>query len=202
MQGLEAIDIDGDGVIDEAELHITQALAHGAVDGDRHDLEAARGARGRGGFQLAGRREMLRRFWHTNRDKMWAIEPRLRDMPLNSAVDHLMHQCDQQYAGDFATLLRNLEHGARELGCAEQMALRPPEPTAGVAARRWRADGAPARLETYRAPESRLQEQHALGHDGYETARRKQRETSLFTWTFALPRRYSASMGHITVPNR
>ena len=31
--------------------------------------------------------------------------------------------------------------------------------------------------ETYRAPESRLQEQHALGHDGYETARRKQRET-------------------------
>ena len=161
MQGLEAIDIDGDGVIDEAELHITQALAHGAVDGDCHDLEAARDAAGRERLQLAGRREMLRRFWHTNRDKMWAIEPRLRDMPLNSAVDHLMHQCDQQYAGDFATLLRNLEHDARELrlrsSVGAQMALRPPE--------------------TYRAPESRLQEQHALGHDGYETARRKQRET-------------------------
>ena len=74
---------------------------------------------------------------------------------------HLMHQCDQQYAGDFATLLRNLEHDARELrlrsSVGAQMALRPPE--------------------TYRAPESRLQEQHALGHDGYETARRKQRET-------------------------
>jgi hypothetical protein len=103
--------------------------------------------------QLDGRKEMLRRFWHGNKDQVWAIEPSLRGQPLNDSVKHLMRVCDERYGGDFATMLRNLEHDARELrlrsSVGAQQVLRP-------------------------AVTARVKDSEAF--DGYATARRKQEE--------------------------
>jgi hypothetical protein len=78
----------------------------------------------------AGRREMVRRYWHDNRDHLWCIDPNLRGKGITDSIDTLMNTCEDKYNGNFALMMRNLHHDAVQLrqqsSVQTQMVVRPP----------------------------------------------------------------------------
>ena len=77
-----------------------------------------------------GRREMVRRYWHDNRDHLWCIDPNLRGKGIGDSIDTLMNTCEDKYNGNFALMMRNLHHDAVQLkqqsSVQTQMVVRPP----------------------------------------------------------------------------
>ena len=100
---------------------------------------------------VQGRRELLRIFWHENRDVLWSIDPSLKGLSVRDSVDHLLRECDSAYEGNFAAMIRNLRHDAMNVhlrsSVQAQMVLRPSTTRVG-----------------------------SVEMDGYQTARRKQEE--------------------------
>uniref|UniRef100_A0A7S2CDI7 EF-hand domain-containing protein n=1 Tax=Florenciella parvula TaxID=236787 RepID=A0A7S2CDI7_9STRA len=146
-EGIEAFDIDGDGTIDESEVLISSFMkneheAHnptwedpmwggdGATDHVPLKLTARSKERKQQQKIDAGRREMVRRYWHDNRDHLWCIDPNLRGKGITDSIDTLMNTCEDKYNGNFALMMRNLHHDAVQLrqqsSVQTQMVVRPP----------------------------------------------------------------------------
>mmetsp|Transcript_91635 Transcript_91635/g.261934 ORF Transcript_91635/g.261934 Transcript_91635/m.261934 type:complete len:269 (-) Transcript_91635:52-858(-) len=146
-EGIEAFDIDGDGTIDESEVLISSFMkneheAHNPTwedpmwggDGATDHVPVKLTARSKERKQQqkidAGRREMVRRYWHDNRDHLWCIDPNLRGKGITDSIDTLMNTCEDKYNGNFALMMRNLHHDAVQLrqqsSVQTQMVVRPP----------------------------------------------------------------------------
>lgn len=147
IEGVSSIDIDGDGFIDAEEVLISSQIrnekpAHLAewsdpmFHGDGRTNKAERKLsprtvqRKKHQAVEQGRKEMLRRYWHENRDMLWCIDPKLRGQQIGESIETLLQTCENSYQGNFALMMRNLHHDAEQLrshsSVQAQMVLRPP----------------------------------------------------------------------------
>jgi hypothetical protein len=96
-----AIDVDGDGVVDDDEMKLHIRLKEAALDdptstGDR-SLKSLRKRQ-----QLEGRRMMAHDFVTRNADKMWLYSPQYKDRPKDAIIDEIA--TSDQFAKDFNRL--------------------------------------------------------------------------------------------------
>lgn len=87
-----AIDVDGDGVIDEDEMKLNLRLQEATLDGDNNghggSLAAMDPRERREQQQHEGRHMMAKDFVERNKDHLWLFEPSFRD----KSVDQVVHE--------------------------------------------------------------------------------------------------------------
>ncbi|GLE02988.1 hypothetical protein PINS_up011867 [Pythium insidiosum] len=84
-----AVDVDGDGIVDDDEMKLNLRIQEATLDDDNNDTPRSNPQQLRRLKQLAGRRLMARDFVKRNEGRMWIFDAKFKDRSTDDIVDEL-----------------------------------------------------------------------------------------------------------------